>query len=147
MNIGNVIAHLTGGRHRENYIVSTRGGGGGYSDLGLEYITQDLSVQNDNNYKCDSCESYMNIGNVIAHLTGGRHHDNYIESTGDWGGWYMYSDFVPTGCAADAAKPIPTFRGTFSRKGYPYLGIYSEHFPFLSKKYQICINLCLSQKF
>ena len=42
------------------------------------------------------------------------------------------------GCAADAAKPVPIFKGHFGGKGYPLLGVLRERVPiirgFLFKK-------------
>ena len=30
------------------------------------------------------------------------------------------------GCAAEASKPVPIFKGHFGGKGYPSLGIFSQ---------------------
>ena len=39
----------------------------------------------------------------------------------------VYSDLVPTGtCAAEAAKPVPIFKGHFGGKGYPLLRVFSQ---------------------
>ena len=48
---------------------------------------------------------------------------SWRKSRGGGGG---YSHFVPTGCAAEAAKPIPIFKGHFGGKGYPLLGFFSQ---------------------
>ena len=47
---------------------------------------------------------------------------------GPWGGGGGggYSDVVWTGCAAEASKPVPIFKGHFGGKGYPLLGIFSQ---------------------
>ena len=42
------------------------------------------------------------------------------------GGGGGYSDLVPTGCAAEAAKPVPIFKGHFGGKGYPLLRVLSQ---------------------
>ena len=43
------------------------------------------------------------------------------------GGGGGYSDIVlDGGCAAEASKPVPIFKGHFGGKGYPLLGIFSQ---------------------
>ena len=42
------------------------------------------------------------------------------------GGGGGYSDLVPRGCAAEAAKPVPIFKGHFGGKGYPLLGVFIQ---------------------
>ena len=42
------------------------------------------------------------------------------------GGGGGYSDLVPTGCPAEAAKPVPIFKGHFGGKGYPLLGVFIQ---------------------
>ena len=37
------------------------------------------------------------------------------------------------GCAAEAAKPVPIFKGHFGGKGYPLLGV------FYSRKWRFCV--------
>ena len=52
-----------------------------------------------------------------------RYVDNIYFAPPGGGG---YSDLVPTGGAAEAAKPVPIFKGHFGGKGYPLLvGFYS----------------------
>ena len=38
----------------------------------------------------------------------------------------QYSDLVDGGCAAEAAKPVPIFKGHFGGKGYPLLRVFSQ---------------------
>ncbi|XP_072040332.1 uncharacterized protein [Amphiura filiformis] len=46
--------------------------------IGLEHIRLDIDKGIENGYHCEICTSFMNIGNILAHLTGGRHRENYI---------------------------------------------------------------------
>ena len=47
------------------------------------------------------------------------------------------------GCAAEAAKPVPIFKGHFGGKGYPLLGVWRERVPiirgFYSRKLRFCV--------
>ena len=47
------------------------------------------------------------------------------------------------GCAADAAKPVPIFKGHFGGKGYPLLGVLRKRVPiirgFYSRKLRFCV--------
>ena len=47
------------------------------------------------------------------------------------------------GCAADAAKPVPIFKGHFGGKGYPLLGVLRKRVPiirgFYSRKLCFCV--------
>ena len=45
---------------------------------------------------------------------------------GGGGGEYSVSDLVPRGCAAEAAKQIPIFKGHFGGKEYPILRVFSQ---------------------
>ena len=47
------------------------------------------------------------------------------------GGGGGYSDVVGRGCAAEASKPVPIFKGHFGGKGYPLLGIFSQEMMFM----------------
>ena len=35
------------------------------------------------------------------------------------------------GCAAEASKPVPIFKGHFGGKGYPLLGIFSQEWNYM----------------
>ena len=39
------------------------------------------------------------------------------------------------GCAADAAKPVPNFKGHFGRKGYQLLGVWRKRVPIIRDFY------------
>ena len=47
------------------------------------------------------------------------------------------------GCAAEAAKPVPIFKGHFGGKGYPLLGVWRKRVPiirgFYSRKLRFCV--------
>ena len=47
------------------------------------------------------------------------------------------------GCAAEAAKPVPIFKGHFGGKGYPLLGVWRKRVPiirgFYSRKLCFCV--------
>ena len=47
------------------------------------------------------------------------------------------------GCAADAAKSVPIFKGHFGGKGYPLLGVLRKRVPiirgFYSRKLRFCV--------
>ena len=55
---------------------------------------------------------------------------------GGWGGGTQM--LFGRGCAAEAAKPVPIFKGHFGGKGYPLLGVWRKRVPiirgFLFKK-------------
>ena len=47
----------------------------------------------------------------------------YNSGGGGGGGTQM---LFGRGCAAEASKPVPIFKGHFGGKGYPLLGIFSQ---------------------
>ena len=55
---------------------------------------------------------------------------SFITSLGGGGG--VLRSGSDGGCAAEAAKPVPIFKGHFGGKGYPLLGIFRQnHTPYL----------------
>ena len=65
----------------------------------------------------------------------------YIHSRGGGGGGTQM--LFGRGCAADAAKPVPIFKGHFGGKGYPLLGVLRKRVPiirgFYSRKLRFCV--------
>ena len=52
-----------------------------------------------------------------------KHDIGYMPGGGGGGGTQM---LFGRGCAAEASKPVPIFKGHFGGKGYPLLGIFSQ---------------------
>ena len=77
-----------------------------------------------------------------------------IQSRGGGGG---YSDLVRRGCAAEAAKPIPIFKGHFGGKGYLLLRVFSQEndvFVYFSdemgrklQKWGVCLGIFSSKPY
>ena len=63
---------------------------------------------------------------------------------GGWGGGGTQMLFG-RGCAAEASKPVPIFKGHFGGKGYPLLGVWRKRVPiirdFLVKKMMFLCTL------
>ena len=49
--------------------------------------------------------------------------------------------WVGQGCAAQASKPIPIFKGDFGQKGYPFLRIFVKNKAILGLFFQNFVNL------
>ena len=49
-----------------------------------------------------------------------------IDSPGGGGGGGGTQIWFRRGCAAEAAKPVPIFKGHFGGKGYPLLRVFSQ---------------------
>ena len=64
---------------------------------------------------------------------------------GGGGGGGGYSDLVLTGvCAAEAAKPVPIFKGHFGGKGYPLWGVFiQENYVFVYFSNEMGKNTCM----
>ena len=46
------------------------------------------------------------------------------------------------GCAAEAAKPVPIFKGHFGGRGYPLLGVFiQENYVFVYFNDEMCENI------
>ena len=69
-----------------------------------------------------------------------RFREHALRPGGGGGGTQM---LFGRGCAADAAKPVPIFKGHFGGKGYPLLGVLRKRVPiirgFYSRKLRFCV--------
>ena len=60
---------------------------------------------------------------------------NYSSGSPGGGGGGGTLIWFRRGCAAEAAKPVPIFKGHFGGKGYPLLGVWRKRVPIIRDFY------------
>ena len=64
---------------------------------------------------------------------------SWIITRGGGGG---IQNWFRRGCAAEAAKPVPIFKGHFGGKGYPLLGVWRKRVPIIRVFFKKMTFLC-----
>ena len=60
-----------------------------------------------------------------------KQYRTYIANPGGGGGGGVTQMLFGRGCAAEASKPVPIFKGHFGGKGYPLLGVWRKRVPII----------------
>ena len=83
---------------------------------------QNMERKKYNFVKCENTTNFQRLPAPFAHII---HVHAY---PGGGGGTQM---LFGRGCAAEASKPVPIFKGHFGGKGYPLLGVWRKRVPII----------------